>query len=117
MCSSLSQHSAGAVGAAPAKQSPAIPWDKLSPDSHSQASSRPAWTPESATRSTSQKQRNGFHQSSHQGLQENLTPLGLSALGEGDKAVSLEHRAQLGDSGIKAMQKNEFLPGFVDEMW
>lgn len=105
------------MGAALAEQSPAMPWDELSPDSHTQGSSRPAWTPESATHGTSQKQRDGFHQSSHQSLQENLTSLSSPALGEGDKGANLEYRAQLGDHGIKAIQKNEFLPGFVDEMW
>lgn len=87
-----------------------------SPDSHTQGSPRPAWSPESATHGASQKQRNGFHLSSQQSLQENLTSLGSLALGEGDKGASLEHRAQLGDHGIKAMWKNEFLPGFVEEM-
>lgn len=104
------------MGAALVEQSPAMPWDEQSPDSHTQGSSRPTWTPESPTHGASQKQRNGFHQSSHHSLQENLTSLGLPALGEGDKGASLEHRAQLGDHGIKAIWKNEFLPGFVDEM-
>jgi len=93
-------------------QSPAIPWDELSPDSHTPGSSRPAWTPESA-HGLSQEQRNGFHQNS---FQENPTSLGLPAFREGDKGASLEHQAQLGDHGTKATWKSECLPGFVDEM-
>lgn len=114
------QLNTGAVGAALAEQSPAMPWDELSPDSHTQGSSRPAWSPKSATHCVSQKRSDSFHQSSHQSLQDNLTSLGLPAVGEGDRSARLEHRAELAGHQhlpiMKAMQKNEFLPGFVDEM-
>lgn len=103
------------VGAALAEQSPAMPRDELSLKG-AQGSSRPAWSPKSTTHSVSQKLSDGFHQSSHQSLRDSLTSLGLSAVGEGDRSARLERRAQLGDHVIKAMQKNEFLPGFVDEM-
>ncbi|KAM6045836.1 atrial natriuretic peptide receptor 2-like [Theristicus caerulescens] len=86
---SVQQRSAGAAGAALAEQNSAMPRHELSPDSQAQGSSRPAWTPESATHGTGQKQRNGFHQSSQQSLQENLTSLGSPALGEGDKELKI----------------------------
>lgn len=111
MCVSLCQQ--GGVGAAPATQSPAVSWDELSLDTHTRRSSRPDWSPESVTHGVSQKQRNGFHHSSQQSLQENLPSLGLPALGEGDKGANLEHRSY----GTKTTWKNELLPGFVAEMW
>lgn len=110
MCVSVCQQAD--VGAAPAAQGPALSWDELSPDPHTPRSSRPDWSPESVTHGMSQKQSNGFHQSSQHSLQEQLLSLGSPALGEGDKGANLEHRSH----GTKPSWKNELLPGFVNEM-
>lgn len=109
MCFCLSQ---AAVGAAAAAQSPALPWDELSPGTHTHSSSRADWSPGSATLGLSQKQRSSFQQSSQLSLQGNPLSLGSPALGEGAKGASLEHRSR----GTKTPGENELLPGFVDEM-
>ncbi|XP_074414789.1 uncharacterized protein LOC113460010 isoform X2 [Zonotrichia albicollis] len=102
-----------AVGAAGAAQSPALSRAELSPNIHkTQSSSRAEGSPGSATLGMSQKQRNGFHQSSQLSPKENQLSLGSPALGEGDKADNLEHRSH----GTETPWINELLPGFVDEM-
>lgn len=102
------------MGAALTEQSPVTPWDELNPDSHTQGSSRPAWTPGSAIHGTSQKQKKGCpssHSCSNQDVQGDLASLSPPALG-----ADVECRAQLGDRGMKIRGQKEFLPGAVDEM-
>ncbi|XP_050787511.1 uncharacterized protein LOC127038716 isoform X1 [Gopherus flavomarginatus] len=113
---SARQSSTGTVGAVLSERSTLASQDGTGSASHTRVTSDLAWTSGSSISEAGREPKNGSHHSYPQSFKNNIVPLGSPVSGQGDNSAHLDQGEYLGDYGSGLLEKNGFLPGFVDGM-
>uniref|UniRef100_A0A8C4W805 Guanylate cyclase domain-containing protein n=2 Tax=Gopherus evgoodei TaxID=1825980 RepID=A0A8C4W805_9SAUR len=113
---SARQSSTGTMGAVLSEGSTLASQDGTGSASHTRVTSDLAWTSGSSISEAGREPKNGSHHSYPQSFKNNIVPLGSPVSGQGDNSARLDQGEYLGDYGSGLLEKNGFLPGFVDGM-